>query len=80
MSDRDNRLLITQNLRRDRITDQVGAIALQLDDGDRNYTTFTVTVDPPNVLGYDGAPLAPSQIEGVVDDMRRYQAVLEQSA
>lgn len=48
---------------------------LQVDDADV-LTAMTVTVQPPNVLGFDGAPLPNQQLEGAIADLERYEAAL----
>lgn len=37
-----------------------------------DQTVFTITTEPPDVLNYEGKPLALSEINGVIGDIQRY--------
>jgi hypothetical protein len=39
-------------------------------------TAFTIETSPPNVKGYEGTPLTPTQMDGVIGDLTRYEAEL----
>lgn len=41
---------------------------------------MTIQTSPPQVTGFDGAPLSPAEIDGAVDDMHRYEQALGEGA
>jgi len=58
----------------------VGSAALQYARGGESATVFTVQVDPPNVFGFDGAPLAMDRIGEVIGCMIHHKAALDGSS
>lgn len=55
----------------------IGSATLMLSDkGADAQDMFTVVMNPPNVLGYDGSPLGSAEIDGVLVDMQTYKDTL----
>lgn len=46
-------------------------------DADLDDEVMTIETLPPNVRGYDGAPLNSSQLDGAIADLRRYEGALK---
>jgi len=55
----------------------VGSALLQFTDGMNGGTLLAIQMDPPNILGFDTAPLNVPEIGSAIVDLQQYKTALE---